>query len=69
MQELPIIPGWLHISFGNYQEAMLPMADPMATITGIVTDGDVEEGALIVGAMLFNWGFAIGIRWTGILGE
>lgn len=69
MQELPIIPGYLHVSFGDYRDAMLPNANPMATVTGIVTDGDVEEGAIILGAMLMNWGFALGISWCGTLGE
>lgn len=69
MQEFQIIPGYLHVSIGNYQECMLPCANPLATMSGIVSDGDVEEGAIIIGVMLLNWGFAIGLSWTGALGE
>ena len=69
MKELVIIPGYFHVSLGNYQDAMLPQAAPLASMSGFVTDGDIEEGAIIVGAMLMNWGFAFGFSWTGALGE
>jgi len=70
MKEASIIPGYVHVSGGNYQESMYAgFANPLTTCTGIVTDGDLEEGVLIIGFMLMSWGFAFGISWQGNLGE
>ena len=68
MRELHLIPGYLHVSAGNYTDAMFPHAAPLCTCTGILTDGDIDDGVVIVGAMLVNFGFAIGFSWTGVLG-
>ena len=70
MKELHIIPGYLHVSYGNYTDAMHGAgANPLTTMTGIATDGDIEDGVLILGFMLMSWGFAVGVSWTGQLGE
>lgn len=69
MIEVTLIPGYLHVSVGNYQEAMTPNCHPLISVTGIVTDGDIEQGVVIIGALLMSWGFAIGISWNGNMGE
>lgn len=69
MKELHIVPGYLHVSGGNYTESMHSHgANPMTSCTGVVTDGDIEEGVFIIGFMLMSWGFAVGFSWTGQLG-
>jgi len=68
MREFHLIPGYLHFSCGNYSEAMFYYVAGLASCTGVVTDGDLEDGVLIVGAMVVNWGFAVGVSWTGALG-
>ena len=70
MREFTLIPGILHVSGGNYAESMHgSWANPMTTCTGIVTDGDLEDGVIIIGFLLMSWGFAIGLSWSKQLGE
>lgn len=65
MKELAIIRGYLHLSFGNYSQPMFFGANELTTCTGIVTDGDLHDGVVVVGVMLMNWGIALGVSWTG----
>ena len=68
MRESHLIPRYLHVSYGNYTDAVFAAAQPLTTASGLITDGDIEEGVVIIGFMLMNWGFSIGISWSGQLG-
>ena len=67
---IPIIPGYFSIAVGNFTQNLFPFYEPkLASVSGFVTDGDLEAGVLIFGALLFNHGFSFGISWTGRIGE
>ena len=69
MREFHLIPGYLHVSVGNYEDAIFgTWANPLTTVTGVMTDGDIEEGVVIAGFLCLNWGCAFGVSWTGQLG-
>jgi hypothetical protein len=67
MHEFHAIPGYLHVSGGNYSQRI--GRGGFYSITGLITDGDLEAGVLILGFMVANWGFAIGVSWRGLLGD
>lgn len=69
MKQVSLIGNYVHVSFGNYEENLFPMhpEDTLASFTGIVTDGDLETGTFLLGAVIANWGFALGFSTQGRL--
>ena len=68
MKQVNVIPGYFHVSAGNYASTLFPESHPFASATGILTDGDIEEGVVVFSFLLMNWGLAFGISWTDALG-
>jgi len=67
MKQVSILGNYIHVSFGNYEENLFPMhpEDTLASFTGIVTDGDLKTRTGLLGFVVVNWGFAIGISLDG----
>jgi len=68
MKQLNVIPRYFHVSAGNYTASMFPNNHPLATSTGIMTDGCLESGVVVVSLLLVNWGVTIGVSWSAQLG-
>ncbi len=69
MKQVSLIGSYVHLSFGNYEENLFPLhpENTLASFTGIVTDGELENGTFLLGAVIANWGFAFGISTQGRL--
>jgi len=67
---LRIIPGYFSIAFGNFTDDLFPFYEPkLASATGVLTDGDIDAGVVIVGFLLMNWGISFGVSWTGNISQ
>ena len=64
MKQFNVIPGYFHVSVGDYGSTLFPANHPFASNTGIMTDGDIEEGTIVVALLLVNWGVCLGISWS-----
>ena len=69
MKQVRLLGGYVHFSYGYYGETLFPLhpEDTLASFTGIVLDGEVGAGTILVGAVVMNWGFAFGFSLEGSL--